>query len=93
MYDYIDPINSSIEIARRGYEIIINKSKKFYPIVWLKDSLKHQWKETISEMPNNWKELFNLIKNSKLSYRVSLKDVNTYNVFSKKVRMYDIYQF
>lgn len=93
MYDYVDPINSSIEIARRGYECIINKSKIFYPVIKLKDSLKHQWKETISEIPNDWKELFNLIKNSKLSYRVSLKDVNSYGVFSKKVRMYDIYQF
>ena len=93
MYDFIDPINSSIEIARRGYECIINKSKMFYPSVWLKESLKHQWKETVNDLPNNWKELFNLIKNSKMSYRVSLKDVNSYNVFSKKVRMYYIYQF
>ena len=46
-YDYVDPINSSIEIARRGYECIINKSKKFYPTFWFKESLKHQWKETV----------------------------------------------
>jgi predicted transposase len=93
MYDSVDPINSSMEIARRGYEIIINKSKKFYPAVWLKESLKHQWKEKVSDIPCSWKELFDLVKNSKLSYRVSLKDVNDFNVFSKKVRMYDIYQF
>lgn len=93
MYNYVDSINSSIEIARRGYECIINKSNKFYPAIKLKDSLKHQWKEMISEIPNNWKELFNLIKNSKLSYRVSLKDLSDFNVFSKKVRMYDVYQF
>lgn len=93
MYDNIDPVNSSIEIARRGYEIIIKKSKKFYPAVWLKESLKHQWKETVNDIPGSWKELFDLVKNSKTSYRVSLKDVNNFNVFSKKVRMYDIYQF
>ncbi len=93
MYDSVDPVNSSMEIARRGYEVIINKSKKFYPAVWLKKSLKHQWKETVSDIPGSWKELFDLVKNSKLSYRVSLKDVNDFNVFSKKVRMYDIYQF
>jgi hypothetical protein len=93
MYDSVDPVNSSMEIARRGYEIIINKSKKFYPVVWLKESLKHQWKETVNDIPDSWKELFDLIKNLKLSYRVSLKDINDFNVFSKKVRMYDIYQF
>ncbi|MCK9417630.1 hypothetical protein M0Q97_13390 [Candidatus Dojkabacteria bacterium] len=94
MYEYVDPVNSSIEIARRGYGIIINKSKKFYPTVCLKQSLRHQWKETVNDITNgSWKELFDVIKNSKMSYRVSLKDVDKFNVFSKKVRMYDIYQF
>jgi IS605 OrfB family transposase len=93
MYDKIDPVNSSMEVGRRGYEIIINKSKKFYPEIKLKESLKHQWKEMVSDIQSGWKELFNLIKNSKLSYRVSLNEVNDFNVFSKKVRMYDIYQF
>lgn len=93
MYESIDPVNSSIEIARRGYECIINKSNKFYPTVWLKESLIHQWKETVNDIPNSWKELFDLIKNSKLSYRVPLKEIKDFNVFSKKVRMYDIYQF
>jgi IS605 OrfB family transposase len=93
MYNKVDPVNSSIEIARRGYECIIKKSKKFYPDIRLKESLIHQWKETVNEIPNSWKELFDLIKNSKLSYRVSLNDINSFNVFSKKVRMCDIYQF
>lgn len=93
MYDKVDPVNSSMEIARRGYEIIIKKSNKFYPTVWLKQSLIHQWKETVNDIPDNWKELFDLIKNSKMNYRVSLNDVNHYNVFRKKVRMCDIYQF
>jgi len=93
MYDFIDPINASIEIARRGYEIIIKKSKKFYPIICLKETLKHQWKEKVNVETGSWKELFDLIKNLKMSYRVSLKDVNNFNVFSKKVRMYNIYQF
>ena len=93
MYDKVDPVNSSMEIARRGYEIIIKKSKKFYPTVWLKQSLIHQWKETVNDIPDNWKELFDLIKNSKMNYRVSLNDVNHYNVFRKKVRMCDVYQF
>lgn len=75
MYDYVDPINASIEISRRGYEIIIKKSKKFYPNIWIKDSLKHQWKEKVNELPNTWKELFEIIKNSKLRYRVSTDSV------------------
>ena len=95
MYDYIDPVNASIEIGRRGYECIIKKSKQFYPTFCLKESLKHQWKETVNDITNNWKELYDLVKNMKLSYRVSLKnlEINSYNVFRKKVRMYDIYQF
>ena len=93
MFDFADPVNASIEIARRGYEIIIKKSKKFYPIIQLKDSLIHRWKETVTEIPDSWKELYDLTKNLKLSYRVSLKDCFTYSVFSKKVRMYNIYQF
>ena len=94
MYEYVDPVNASIEIGRRGYECIIKKSKQFYPTFCLKESLKHQWKETASDMTDNWKELFGLVKNMKLSYRVSLKDVKlSFDVFRQKVRMYDIYQF
>ena len=94
MYDYVDPVNASLEIGRRGYEIIIKKSKQFYPTFCLKESLKHQWKEMVNDIPDNWKKLFDLVKNMKLSYRVSLKDIKiSFDVFRKKVRMYDIYQF
>ena len=94
MYDYVDPINSSIEIGRRGYECIINKSKKFYPTVCLKQSLTHHWKEKIKDITGGWKKLFDDVKNMKLSYRVSLEDVKlSFDVFRKKVRMYNIYQF
>jgi len=73
--EHIDPVNASIEIGRRGYEIIIKKSKKFYPNIWIKDLLKHQWKEKVNELPNTWKELFEIIKNFKLKYRVSTDSV------------------
>ena len=79
IYEYIDPINSSIEIGRRGYDIIIKKSKKFFPELRIKNSLKHQWKEKVNELPEGWKELFDLIKNFGLRYRVSTESV----VFSK----------
>jgi IS605 OrfB family transposase len=75
MYGYVDPINASLEIGRRGFEVIIKKTKKFYPELCIKDSLKDQWKEHFSEFPDSWKELFGLVKNSKLRYRVSIDTV------------------
>ena len=93
-YEYTDAINASIEIGRRGFECIILKNKKFYPVVRLKDSLIHRWKEMVNEMPGSWRDLFNLIKNSKLSYRVSLEECpHKFNVFRKNSRMVDIYHF
>ena len=77
-YNYLDSINASLEIGRRGYEIIIKKNKNgFYPnILKLKEELKHQWKEMINlDNFKNWKELFLFIKNLKLRYRVSLNDL------------------
>ena len=94
MYDYVDPVNAALEIGRRGFECIINKSKKFYPTVLLKQSLTHHWKEKIKDIQSDWKKLFDQAKNMKLSYRVSLEDVKSnFDVFRKEVRMYDIYQF
>jgi IS605 OrfB family transposase len=84
-HDFVDPINASLEIARRGYEIIIKKSKKFYPEFNLKDSLKHQWKEMFNDGIGGWKDLFGLIKSSKMRYRVStLEDVVLRKFNSKK---------
>lgn len=79
-YDYFDPINASIEIARRGYEVIISKNRKFYPNFWIKQKLIDQWKESVS-FCKDWKELFKEIKNSKLKYRVSLDQCIGFNVF------------
>ncbi len=84
-YDYIDPINASLEIARRGYNIIILKNKQFYPIYSIKSSLKDQWKKHLSELEKDWKKLFITIKNSKLRYRVSLEDCQrSYEVLQMK---------
>ncbi len=71
-YNFPDPINASIEIARRGQEVIIIKNKKFYPDLWIKDIIKEQWKQTQLCSPKSWKEIFVWLKNSKLKYRVSL---------------------
>jgi len=70
--DFTDPINASIEIARRGYEYKIKRNLNgFYPSL---DDVKHQWKETVTSNISNWKDLFNKTKNSKLKYRVSLNE-------------------
>lgn len=83
MYDYTDPINASIEIARRGAQVIFEKEKnkrKFYPEFKI-SSLKHQWKEQFSEC-KDWKEIFLNLKNSKMKYRVSLPNEQLGRVFS-----------
>ena len=74
-----DMVASSIEVARRAY----NKFKKghFYPPIQL-DHLNEQWKQTLSGL-NNWKEMFNKIKKSKLKYRFQLLDYVKNAVFSK----------
>ncbi|MDD8054643.1 MAG: hypothetical protein PHV15_02035 [Thomasclavelia ramosa] len=79
-YDYTDPVNASLEIARRGFEYHINKNKKkFYPNLLV----KHQWKEMATKY-KDWKEFFLVVKNLKLKYRVSLNEVNhKFNVFKQ----------
>lgn len=82
MYPYTDPINASIEIARRGAQVIFEKTKskrKFYPLFSV-DILKDQWKEYFKEF-KSWKEIFSEIKNSKLKYRVLPDELNI-KVFS-----------
>lgn len=68
-YDFTDPINASIQIARRGFEVIIIKNKKFYPEL---NSIKDQWKKYLIDNCNSWKIFFDHIKNSKVKYRISL---------------------
>ena len=74
-----DMVASSIEVARRAY----NKFKKghFYPAIQL-DHLNEHWKQTLSGL-NNWKEMFNKVKKSKLKYRFLLLDYIQNTVFSK----------
>jgi IS605 OrfB family transposase len=74
-YDYYDPINAAIEIARRGYLYKkLNMKEQFYPIFEPKN-LKHQWKD-VSETwgCKGWVELHKKIKNSEMKYRVPLPE-------------------
>jgi IS605 OrfB family transposase len=71
IYNFNDSINASLEVGRRGYDVIILKNKKFYPDF---SSLKDQWKEYFNDNIKTWKELFNKIKNLGLKYRVSFEE-------------------
>ena len=92
--EYIDPVNASLEIARRGYHVIIMKDKQFYPAFAIKGSLRDQWKEHLSDEAGGWKELFKTLKNFKLRYRVSLEECKVpYKVFQmcsnkSKIKLY-----
>ena len=70
-----DPVNAATEVARRGMEVIILKTKKLYPKVWIKDSFEELWKQTHDDSPKVWKDVFNWLKDSKLKYRVSLQEI------------------
>ena len=65
-------IAASIEIARRGYK----KFEKgwFYPDFRKSINLMNeQWKQTsLNISAKDWKDLFKLIKESELKYRISL---------------------
>lgn len=70
---YPDPIASSIEIGKRGYRIIILKTKQFYPSLPSQRHLNERWKQTEIPDISDWKDLHGWLKNSKLRYRVSLE--------------------
>ena len=86
-----DMVAASIEIARRAYR----KFDKgwFYPKfnIQFRDE---QWKQTLGSV-ENWKELFQKIKESKLKYRFQLLDYIQNTVFRKNYiqRCYSIYTF
>ena len=93
-HDYFDPINASIEIGRRAYETIILKNKQFYPKFEIKSELRYQWKEYLDSV-KEWKELFMIIKNFKLKYRVSRESLIDSLVFKTEYykRMTTFYSF
>ena len=82
IHEYSDPVNASLEIGRRGFEVIILKNKRFYPDFSL-SLLKDQWKKHFNNGIETWKDLFKEIKNSKLKYRVSPNELkDSFKVFS-----------
>jgi hypothetical protein len=83
--NFIDSVNASLEIGRRGYECIIRKTKQFYPEFNIKDSILHQWKEMGIEKIKNWKNLFLWLKNNpKLRYRIDFSELSD-KVFEERI--------
>jgi len=76
-HNYTDPVNASAEIARRGFECVYKNNKcKFYPDL----EVKHSWIETDTSSIKSWIELHNIIKKSKLKYRVSLEECGKFYI-------------
>ena len=69
---YPDPISSSIEIGRRGYNKFVKG--KFYPKLIAFKDLPNQWKEEVDNSYESWLELFNRIKKAEIKYHFSWKD-------------------
>jgi IS605 OrfB family transposase len=77
-YDFVDPVNASLEIGRRGFHT--SKKGKFYKTDELEfypniSSLKQHWKQTVSKS-QNWNEFLSELKSLNCRYRVSLDDEN-----------------
>ena len=88
-----DPIAASLEIARRANFKYIKG--QFYPELIKAESLFNLWKESASWVYSSWKELFDIIKTSKVKYRRSLEsfDSEVFRLKSSKsfVNLYKIY--
>ena len=78
---YADPVASSIEIGRRGYECFIKKSGRFYPDLVSLKRLNDRWKETEFPEIKSWKELHAFLKNSKMMYRVPVTNEQSFRKF------------
>ena len=85
-HEYFDPCSASCEIARRGYDVIILKNKKFYPAVTVKNSVIGLWKKHGLELANSWKEISEQIKNAEIRYRVPLRDEHVSRSLQMKSR-------
>ncbi len=85
-----DPIAASMAIAKRGYELVIKKSKKFYPELPSKQELEDRWKKTEFPDFSSWKELHDFIKNSGLRYRVPIPEKEGFRVFQSRLSLVGI---
>ena len=78
-----DPAAAATAVAQRGYEIIIKKSKKFYPELPAQRDLEDRWKETEIPVCSTWKELHDFItKTAKLKYRIPIPKESVFQNFA-----------
>lgn len=83
--EYPDPIAASMEIARRGIESrVVKGSKKFYPLLVLKEVLERRWKDVLFPDFKTWIELHVFFKTTGLKYRVPIPNIGMFRLFSKK---------
>ena len=86
---YPDMIAASCEIARRGYFKYIKG--KFYPDLITDEVLTNKWKDAKYWMYSNWIELYDIIKKSKLKYRIPLdNNLKSYRFKTYKSLVYII---
>ena len=89
-YNYFDPVNSSIELARRGKNCYV-KGSKLLPALGVKDL----WKKHLMQQDEEWKSLYKKFESEDLRYRVSLEDLDPLKFYrvSYRKRMYHLYSF
>jgi len=81
IYNYFDPVNSSIEIGRRGIIKYI-KNNKFYPVLTstIIDAMTNRFKSIVDVQYikdcESWIELYKNTKSLNIIYRVQLDDVS-----------------
>lgn len=86
VYPLPDPAAAASEMARRGYQLIIKKSKQFYPVTLPGiEYLRNLWKKDAdwSLVFADWKELAALVKKSGLKYRIPIP-MNGFKIFMSK---------
>jgi len=89
-YDYCDPVNASIEVARRGYQF--NKmyiKNSFYPEFSLKNQW-NQWKKDVGLFTEDWKDFYKHLKTLDLKYRVPINQLVYKNLCVKNIQFYYI---
>ncbi len=94
-HNYIDPINSSLEICRRG--IYKYTKNSFYPIInktdidTMSNLIKNQVRDVqyqnilinnLSSLDNNWIKTYQTFRDTGLKYRRTLSESTPNNVFS-----------
>jgi len=89
-HDCFDPVNASLEIARRGLNAYV-KGSKLFPTL----SVKDLWKKYLTPEIKDWKSLFEKIRD--IRYRVSLEDLEMSSqefsrIFYKRKRIF-LYSF